>query len=202
MRQRSLRQAAQSMREPPGTAGIADIGLAEADANSHTAPPSAVWLTELLQPRAVRRHIGAGDRLFSMGDPASHYFLVETGSLVLQRGPRRSSGTLRFVHKGDLFIFDCGGLHAANCTALGSIRLLSIERRRIEIAAMLDPMLRGVLQAAHARELGFILESLGVEHPVRKAAEHASSAVGTEQPGHAFLEGRWLPNWARNVRSA
>jgi len=160
----------------------------------------------LLRPYAVRREIGAGSRLFVIGDPATHYFFVERGSLVLERSRPRRNSNLRFAHPGDLFIFDCGGVHAADCTALGSTRLLSIERRRVENAARIDPALGQAVQAAHARELGLILQTLGVEHTGQPRPAQAQTAAGTELLKHALwnglLQARQHQRLQRSARSA
>ena len=83
------------------------------------------------------------------------YYLVLAGELLVHRHPARTTAgrpkaAVRIVTSGDLFIFDCDGVHVADCDAAVDSVVLRIDRRRFERQADLDPVLRGLRNAVHA----------------------------------------------------
>lgn len=151
------------------------------------------WMTELLAPIGVRRRIAAQSSLFNAGDRATHYFLVESGQIVVHRHPRGAKPSVRLAEEGDLLIYDCDGVHAADCHSTQAAIVFAIDRRRLELRAILDPALRGILHRVHAGELTMILESLGiVEDGRRHDISEWTSATGSHRP-RSSSRGRWQP---------
>lgn len=157
------------------------------------------WLGDLLWPLGTRRRIRPHDGLFSIGDRASHYYLVESGRLLLRRAPQDAAPIVRVVEAGELFIFDCDWIHAADCHALTDAVVLAVDRRRVEIRALFDVALRGVLQAVHAQELAMILQSLGAGSLPRLARQ---DCVGLPRKAQIHSRGRWQPYLAHGAWSA
>ncbi|MGE0697705.1 MAG: cyclic nucleotide-binding domain-containing protein [Hyphomicrobiaceae bacterium] len=153
---------------------------------------SADWLVDLLAPMAVRRHLPAAATLFEVGDRAGHYYLVESGRLVLERKPARGATVLRIAEPRQLLIVDCAGTHVATCRALSPVSILAVDRRNVELKALLDPTVRGVLNAVHASELGMILQSLGVEHRTN-TTEAEARRRRPPMPRRSLSRGRWQP---------
>ncbi len=156
------------------------------------------WLGLLLAPFGVKRRIGAQTCLFSVGDKATNYYLVESGQLLLHRHPRHGDPAIRLAEHGALLIFDCDGSHVADCHATRDSVVLAIDRLRFETQAELDTALKGVLNRVHADELGMILESLGVECP-RQPIE--ARAVPASFPARLMSRGRWRPCVAHRSRT-
>ena len=119
------------------------------------------WLASVLAPFATRQCIEAQSSLFAYGDPATSYTFVESGRLLIRRRSLRARAAIRFMTDGDLFIYDCDGLHLASCDALVDTVVLRIDRCRFQRLALLDPVVAAVCNAVHASELEFILCSLG-----------------------------------------
>ena len=127
--------------------------------------PDNDWIANAVAPFARRRRVGAQLRLFAEGDVASSYYFVETGELLAHRRLARPTtggptAAVRFLTSGDLFILNCGELHAADCDALVDCVVLSIDRVQLQQQAALDPDLSHAQSAVHADELRFILRSL------------------------------------------
>ncbi len=124
------------------------------------------WMSSVLGSFARRRSISARSGLFSEEDPAPYYYFVQTGEFLVHRRIERlrmgrPKAAVRLVSEDDLFIFDCDGVHVANCDAVVESVVLCIERQRLEQLAALDPVLRRMLTAVHETELRFILRALG-----------------------------------------
>jgi len=151
------------------------------------------WMTELLSPIGVRRRIAAQSSLFNAGDRATHYFLVESGQLVVHRHPRATKPSVRLAEEGDLLVYDCDGVHAADCHSTQATIVIAIDRRRLELRAILDPALKGILHRVHAGELSMILESLGIDEDRRtRDISEWTSATEIRRP-HAASRPRWKP---------
>ncbi len=137
-------------------------------------PPDGGWIANAVAPFAGRQCVGAQLRLFAKGEPASSYYLVESGQFLVHRRLGRSTSggpvaAVRFLSCGDLFIFNCGDMRAADCDALLNSVVLRIDHVQFQRAAALNPELRHAQSVIHADELGWILQSL---HPNPRIAEN------------------------------
>ncbi|MDX2156176.1 MAG: cyclic nucleotide-binding domain-containing protein [Hyphomicrobiaceae bacterium] len=145
---------------------------------SHAEPMQAItrsenhWLVGRLYPMSVRRHLAARMSLFEPGDPARHYYLVESGKLLIHCAcPGRKSAE-HIARDGALLIYDCDGTHVVSCQAVDATTVLAISRDRLERAAQRDALLAGTIRSVHASEIEMILKGLGVsgEHRSKKTA--------------------------------
>ena len=135
--------------------------------------PNDGWIADAVAPFASRRCIGAQLRLFAEGDLASSYYLVESGKFLVHRrlAPSTSGGpvaAVRFLSRGDLFIFNCGDKRAADCDALVDSVVLSIDCMQLKRQTALDPELAHAQSAVHAAELCWILRSLRPNHGIKE----------------------------------
>ncbi len=89
-----------------------------------------------------------------------------------------------------MLIYDCAGTHVAGCHATRASIVLAVDRRRLELAAMLDPVLAGVLRSVHAGELGMILRSLGVDAPTSPAHHRGDELSARRERRRLDVAGR------------
>jgi CRP-like cAMP-binding protein len=139
---------------------------------------------------AVRLRLAPQAALFQVGEAANRYYIVEWGSLLVHRRPFRGRPAVTFAKPGSLLIYDCAGTHVADCHATRASIVLAIDRRRLELSAMLDPVIAGALRSVHANELGMILRSLGVQVPARQERHRADELVERREQRRASLSGR------------
>ena len=134
------------------------------------------WLAQLIAPHCGRRYIAAQTALFDAKDTARYFYLVVAGEFLVQRRPaRHGKPDIRMLTRGDFFIYDCGGRHAASCYATQDSIVLPIERQWLETLARRDRALADVLKCVHSTELQMILESL----------QSPAAASPVQQPGDA-----------------
>jgi Cyclic nucleotide-binding domain len=118
-------------------------------------------LWSILANQTTRRMVKAQSELFSIDQQARSYFLVESGELLAYRpGVGRQRAAVRILRDGDLFSFECGEIHAANCVATTDSVVRQIDRRVLNASARTSPLVSSILQAMHAAELAMILETL------------------------------------------
>ncbi|MFM9942688.1 MAG: cyclic nucleotide-binding domain-containing protein [Hyphomicrobiaceae bacterium] len=147
--------------------------------------PDGRWIANAVGPLASRRCVSAQLRLFAEGDLASSYYLVETGQFLVHRRLARSTSggpvaAVRFLSCGDLFIFNCGDMRAANCDALVDSVVLRIDRVQFQREAALNPELDHAQSAVHADELGWILRGSHSNHGINRGI------VENQQPRAEF----------------
>lgn len=115
----------------------------------------------ILANQTTRRVVKAHCELFSIDQLARNYFLVESGELFAYRpGSSRQKAVVRTLHDGDLFSFECGERHAANCVATIDSVIRQIDRRVLQTSARMSRVVACILRAMHAAELEMILQSL------------------------------------------
>lgn len=119
------------------------------------------WLEQALMQYASRRAVAARTELFSRGDQAKAYFLVVSGELLVCSRRVGTRTVIRLLQAGDLFIHECDGVHAAECSAVRDSSVLRIDRRRFDSLCRIDPWLRDIRTALHSTELEFLLAGPG-----------------------------------------
>jgi CRP-like cAMP-binding protein len=82
------------------------------------------------------------------------------------------------LRAGDLFIFDCGDLHEADCDAIVDSVVVLLDREQLDKLARHNHQLKSLLSEIHANELQLILQSLGrARIPPFRAPIRAKSRV-------------------------
>src|ERR1051326_2101260 len=87
---------------------------------------------KFLSDRAVSRHYGAGELVFSEGDPCAGLFVVEQGSVrIFKTSAAGREQVLTMEHAGssvaELPVFD-GGTYPASASAASECNLIFISR--------------------------------------------------------------------------
>ena len=156
---------------------------------------------------AGRRTVAAQATLFEAGELAKNYYLVVSGDLLVHRRlTLRSKPVIRFMRRGDLFIYDCDGRHAANCHATTDCVVLPIERCWLDNVSRGNAALAGVLKSVHATELEMILTSLNsgtVSHlACPKDAPASAAPTSAQRNGIRALQGKATVRIAAARRTA
>ena len=125
----------------------------------HEVVDDSLWA--ILEQFATRRSVAAQSSLFSAGELARFYFLVESGEVLISRqATHRQGHAVRVLSAGDIFSYGCGDQQAADCTAMADSVLRCVERRVLDDAALTSGPLRRLIFAVHTAELELVLESL------------------------------------------
>jgi CRP-like cAMP-binding protein len=112
---------------------------------------------------ANRQPMAAQSLLFADGAPATDYFFVVAGQLLVHRHcvAPKARAIIQSLTVGDLFVFDCDGRHVGHCTTVVDSLLLRIPRRTLEALAAQEDAVNSLLEAVNANELTFVLQSRG-----------------------------------------
>jgi CRP/FNR family transcriptional regulator len=130
------------------------------------APPAATTSTTVT--------VAANAFLHKAGDPRTHFYRVETGSLWVYETRRESDSSLiEFVFPGDYVGLGCLERHALNARALLNTTLTCIPVSEMERTVGNDPRARAKLSVAMDRELEARRNELhhaGQRRPIERVA--------------------------------
>ena len=112
---------------------------------------------DALRPKGAQRLVPAGATLYRRGDPASTFYIVESGELQAQHSPGVEVRQIGAGERlGELALIDRTGARAFTVTALRDSVLLEITRDDFEAFLEQDPT-TGLAALRHAS--GFLLDS-------------------------------------------
>lgn len=126
--------------------------------------------------------------LFAAGDPASTYYLVASGVLLVHYRKPGTRTAVRFQTAGDLFIFDCGDERSADCHAVLPTTVYQLDRQSVDKRAESDAGLKQVLERVHASELEMMLSNANPNQD-QSSAEIGMAGIGL--PDNPSRRGRW-----------
>ena len=109
---------------------------------------------------APHRMLAAGEILFREGDPRSHVYRVEKGSVCLfRRRPDGAMDVIEFAFPGDLVGLGYLDNHVAGAQATMDTALTCLPRAALEPALANSPVAPSGLATAIEREVGYIKEA-------------------------------------------
>ena len=123
-------------------------------------------INELIATRgAHKRQLGPQQRLFAQGDPASSYYVIVSGDLIVHTR-RRGRPSIRFIGAGDLIMFDNDGLREAHCDTVSAASVI-----------WLDPAVVGELARSNGRVANLIECQWAQEAKLIKTAEQSEALL-------------------------
>jgi len=106
---------------------------------------------------AQRLSIGPHLPLFADGDPASCYYLVLSGELLVHRRRDGTRPSVRFIGPGDLVMLASAGRREADCHAITAASAVALDCSTLETLAASNAAVRQHLDRVGAEERMLIL---------------------------------------------